>query len=55
MRSKGTGHRKGSGYDKIASSFGVGNKDLREVFEDILSSADAFLIYIGSFCNLDDK
>ena len=53
LRSKGTGHRKGMGYDKIASSFGIGNKDLREVFEDILRCADAFLIYIASLCNLD--
>lgn len=52
LRSKGTGHRKGTGYDKIASSFGVGNKDLREVFEDIMHSADEFLTYMASFCNL---
>ena len=55
LRSKGTGHRKGTGYDKIASSFGVGTKDLREVFEDILRSADTFLAYMASFCNLVEE
>ncbi|MBO7127200.1 hypothetical protein J6W78_06605 [bacterium] len=48
LRSKGTGHRKGNGYNKIASSFGVGDKKLKEVFEDILSKADAFLIYMNN-------
>lgn len=48
LRSKGTGHRKGSGYYQIASSFGVGDKKLKEVFEDILSKADTFLIYMNN-------
>lgn len=47
LRSKGTGHRKGNGYNKIASSFGVGNKKLKDVFEDILEKADAFLMYMN--------
>lgn len=46
LRSQGTGHRKGSGYEKIASSFGVGEKRLQEVFDDILSAADSFLQYM---------
>ena len=47
LRSQGTGHRKGKGYDKIASYFGVGNKKLKDVFEDILEKADAFLMYMN--------
>ena len=46
LRSAGTGHRKGSNYDKIASLFGVGEKSLRDVFDDILKTADSFLLYM---------
>lgn len=51
LRSKGTGHRKGEGYAKIAASFGIGDKSLKDVFGDILQSADAFLIYMSSIAN----
>lgn len=48
LRSRGTGHRKGTDYNKIASSFGVGIKELRDVFEDILTRADKFLDYMAN-------
>lgn len=47
LRSRGTGHRKGTDYDKIATSFGVGKHSLVDVFEKILARADAFLTYMN--------
>lgn len=46
LRSEGTGHRKGKNYEKIASLFGIGEKDLRDVFDDILTKADKFLLFM---------
>jgi hypothetical protein len=43
LRSSGTGHRKGSKYKKVSSSFGVGEGELRAVFEDILKRVCRFL------------
>lgn len=51
LRSKGTGHRKGTSYEKIASTFEIGNKELKDVFENILHSADAFLNYMLSIAD----
>lgn len=51
LRSQGTGHRKGSGYDKIASVFGVGEKGLKDVFESILLKAEDFLLYMSNIAN----
>lgn len=46
LRSQGTGHRKGSDYDNIASSFGLGRKSFQDVYDDILTKADDFLLYM---------
>ncbi len=39
LRSAGIAHRKGKNFDKIAKEFGVGEKELRKVFDDILIKA----------------
>ncbi len=39
LRSKGSGHRKGSDYQKIANYFGVDNLGHREAFAEILKQA----------------
>ena len=36
LRSTGVAHLKGSKYDKIKTTFGIGQKDLSKVFVDIL-------------------
>ena len=46
LRSTGTGHRKGTNYNKTARKFDVGIKTLKDVFEDILEKADEFLLYL---------
>lgn len=43
LRSTGAGHYKGKEYEKVAARFGIGSKDLRLVFEEILRGAIAFL------------
>jgi hypothetical protein len=47
LRSTGVGHRKGKEYEKVAARFGIGAKDLRLVFEEILRRAIAFLDSLG--------
>ena len=47
LRSEGIGHRKGSNYQKTAKKFGIGEKKLRGVFEDILSKIIVLLDNIG--------
>ncbi len=39
LRSSGIGHRKGSNYFKVAKGFGIGQKPLMAIFEDILTEA----------------
>ncbi|MCY4552609.1 MAG: hypothetical protein OXC79_02950 [Candidatus Poribacteria bacterium] len=39
LRSKGSGHRKGSDYQKIAKDFGVDSLGQREAFAEILKQA----------------
>ena len=39
LRSKGSGHRKGSDYQKIANYFGVDSLGRREAFAQILKQA----------------
>ena len=39
LRSEGSGHRKGSGYEKIANYFGVDSLGRREAFVEILKQA----------------
>lgn len=46
LRSTGTGHRKGTNYNKTACKFDVGIKTLKDVFENILEKADEFLLYL---------
>ena len=47
LRSSGTGHRKGKGYQKISKVFNLQNQNYAESFSDILKSATSFLDYIG--------
>ena len=46
LRSSGTGHRKGANYNKIATKFGLNEKNTIDVFEDILKKAIAVLEYL---------
>jgi len=39
LRSEGSGHRKGKGYEKIADQFGVDRLGQREAFFEILKQA----------------
>jgi hypothetical protein len=39
LRSKGSGHRKGSDYQKIANYFGVDSLGQREAFAEVLKQA----------------
>ena len=51
LRSSGTGHRKGKGYQKITKVFDVKKENYAETFSAILSSAIEFLKFIE--CNID--
>ena len=51
LRSSGTGHRKGKGYQKITKVFDVKKENYAETFSAILSSAIEFLKFIES--NID--
>jgi len=46
LRSSGTGHRKGKGYQKISKVFDVQKSNYREAFINILEQATCFLNYI---------
>lgn len=46
LRSSGTGHRKGSGYEKIRSTFGVCDGKNKDAFCAILDSAKSFLVFL---------
>jgi hypothetical protein len=46
LRSTGTGHRKGKGYEKIKQEFGLSGNNFAEVFDHILSNANAFLSFL---------
>lgn len=48
LRSSGTGHRKGKGYLRIASTFNVEDNNFSDVFEAILQRADNFILFL---CN----
>lgn len=43
LRSTGSGHRKGSNYLKISRRFGIGQKPLMSVFDDILTEATGLI------------
>lgn len=49
LRSTGTGHRKGKKYDKISKVFGIDEKALIDVYEQILFQADAFIVFLTEF------
>lgn len=52
LRSTGSGHRKGKGYNDISNSFGLSEKSKIDVFEEILKNANAFLKYMeATFLN----
>ena len=51
LRSSGTGHRKGKGYQKIAKVFDVQRENYAETFGSILNNATAFLKFVVS--NID--
>lgn len=47
LRSTGTGHRKGKGYEKIKKEFGLSNDNFNVVFDDILLRADSLLTFLS--------
>lgn len=51
LRSTGTGHRKGKGYQKISKTFNIQQENYAETFSSILNDATHFLRYIES--NMD--
>lgn len=51
LRSTGTGHRKGKGYQKISKTFNIQQENYAETFSSILNDATDFLRYIES--NID--
>lgn len=48
LRSAGTGHRKGKNYAKISKKFDMDEKSLIDVYEQILTQADDFIIFMAS-------
>jgi hypothetical protein len=49
IRSSGTAHRKGRNYKKIAGKLGIGERDLREIFEGLLRKGTSMLKALGEF------
>lgn len=47
LRSTGTGHRKGKGYEKIKQEFGLSDSNFADVFDNILSNANAFISFLS--------
>jgi len=47
LRSTGTGHRKGKGYEKIAEVFGLDADNYVDVFDRILLQANAFILFLA--------
>lgn len=54
LRSTGTGHRKGKSYTKISAKFEVEDKNLIDVFEEILKQACEFLEFMCQFADMND-
>jgi len=48
LRSAAVGHRKGRKYEQVAQHFGIGNKNLQQVFGDILANAISTFEAIGN-------
>lgn len=51
LRSSGTGHRKGKGYQKISKVFDIQKGNYKEAFVNILEQANSFLNYINDNIN----
>ena len=47
LRSTGTGHRKGEKYEKIKKAFNLTDNNFKIVFDELLSKAEAFLIFLN--------
>lgn len=47
LRSCGSGHRKGKGYSKISTEFGLNGNNYSDVFDDILKQAIEFLKFLA--------
>lgn len=54
LRSTGTGHRKGRGYEKIANVFSLEEANYIDVFDQILIRASEFIAFLHT-CFLDGK
>lgn len=48
LRSSGTGHRKGKGYQKISKIFDIQKENYAETFSNILENVVLFLNYVGT-------
>lgn len=48
LRSSGTGHRKGSNYDKISKEFNLNAESYINVFDSILEKTNIFLSYLNN-------
>ena len=46
LRSSGTGHRKGSNYDKISKKFGLDKNSFVDAFDEILQKTNSFLQFL---------
>ena len=47
LRSSGTGHRKGKGYQKITKTLDVKNENYAETFSNLLNGATDFIIFMA--------
>lgn len=48
LRSTGTGHRKGKGYEKIRKEFNLDKDNFNVVFDDILLNVDSLLAFLSN-------
>lgn len=48
LRSAGTGHRKGKGYEKIKKVFGLSDDNFNIVFDNILHNTNTFLLFLSN-------
>lgn len=48
LRSSGVAHRKGKNYDHVSARFGIGEKELIRVFEEILAQASNLVVTVAS-------
>lgn len=50
LRSAGSGHRKGKGYNDLIQKFNADEFELPDVFDLILHKADEYLVYMMNLC-----